>query len=72
MSETQTALWFVAASYGACANCGEDIVPDDIVRANGDGGYLCEECGYREEDDGECLLCEVGGIRHTHGSEVVD
>lgn len=47
---------FVADYYGACAGCGEDIVPDDTVCADGHGGYVCEECAF---DDG--LLCDCGG-----------
>ena len=45
--------WFAAAYHGACSDCGEDISPDDVIRADGDGGYLCEDCG---QDDG--YLCD--------------
>lgn len=34
-----------------------------------------DEPGTADDDDGitsECLLCEVGGIRHSHGSEIVE
>ena len=37
--------WFTAAFYGACSDCGADIVPDDMVLPDGRGGYLCEGCG---------------------------
>ena len=40
--------WFLAAYYGSCADCGADIEPDDQIRADGDGGYLCEDCGEEE------------------------
>lgn len=40
--------WFVAAYYGECAGCGEDIEPDDVIRADDEGGYLCEGCGQDE------------------------
>lgn len=43
--------WFAAAYYGSCAECGDDIEPDDEIRASGDGGYLCKECGEEAEDD---------------------
>jgi hypothetical protein len=43
--------WFVAAYNGSCAECGEDIGPDDEIRADGEGGYLCRECGDEAEDD---------------------
>ena len=45
--------WLVAASYTACADCGEDIKPGDIIRNDDTGryvcGYLCEDCGTRAE-----------------------
>jgi hypothetical protein len=45
MSETQPGPWFPAAYRGSCAGCGGDIVPDDPIRADGEGGYLCGDCG---------------------------
>ena len=41
-------LWgpfFTAAYGGYCAGCGDGILPGDTIRADGDGGYLCEYCG---------------------------
>lgn len=38
-------LWFTAAYNGTCAGCGDGIFPGDTIRADGDGGYLCEPCG---------------------------
>ncbi len=46
------APWIVAAYHGACAGCGEDIAPDDMIRADGEGGWLCEPCGQEEDGDG--------------------
>jgi hypothetical protein len=40
-----TDRWFAAAFHGTCADCGRDISPDDMVRADGGDGYLCEGCG---------------------------
>ncbi|HLK77201.1 MAG TPA: hypothetical protein VKU77_26565 [Streptosporangiaceae bacterium] len=37
--------WFRAAFPGRCSVCGEDIRPGDTIRADGWGGYRCEECG---------------------------
>jgi hypothetical protein len=31
--------WFIAAYEGACDSCGEDIIPDDEIRADGHGGW---------------------------------
>jgi hypothetical protein len=42
--------WFTAQLHGRCAGpCDEHIHPDDRIRADGEGGYLCEECGAAEE-----------------------
>lgn len=51
---TRLGLWFAAAFRGECADCGWDFDPDDMIRADGTGGYLCEGCG---QDDGG-LLCD--------------
>lgn len=37
--------WFPAAYPGACAGCGDDIYPEDPIRADGEGGWLGECCG---------------------------
>lgn len=47
-----SSLWgpFFQASYeGECDHCGDDIYPGDAIRADGEGGWLCETCG----DDGQ-------------------
>ena len=36
--------WFIAAYNGSCSGCGEDIAPDDEIRADGDGGWERREC----------------------------
>jgi hypothetical protein len=41
--------WFDAAYPGRCQDCDERIEPGGRIRADGEGGYLCAECG-REED----------------------
>jgi hypothetical protein len=37
--------WFTAAYDGDCADCCGAIEPGDRIRADGDGGWLCEDCG---------------------------
>ena len=46
-----TAPWFAAAYHGSCSGCGEDIEPDDEIRADGDGGWQRRECCGEDEDD---------------------
>ena len=44
----QTAFsWWVTARYpGRCAvECGEKIVSGDLILVDGDGHWLCENCG---------------------------
>jgi hypothetical protein len=42
--------WFSAAYPGRCSGpCDRRIEAEDRIRADGDGGYLCSDCG-REED----------------------
>jgi len=33
--------WFEAKYEGACATCGDAIMPGDLIRADGQGGYVC-------------------------------
>jgi hypothetical protein len=42
--------WFAAAYYGTCADCGDDIEPDDLIRGDGEGSYWCEDCGSEEDE----------------------
>jgi hypothetical protein len=37
--------WFAAQYAGMCAGCFDDIEPGGTIRADGDGCYLCEDCG---------------------------
>jgi hypothetical protein len=37
--------WFTAQYAGMCKGCSEDIEPGDTIRADGDGRYLCADCG---------------------------
>jgi len=37
--------WFGARYPGHCAGCGEDFGAGDLIRADGGGGYLCDQCG---------------------------
>lgn len=37
--------WFEAQYEGECAGCWDQIDPGDRVRADGEGTYLCEDCG---------------------------
>jgi hypothetical protein len=37
--------WFTAQYEGTCTDCLEGIEPGDMIRASGEGGYLCEGCG---------------------------
>lgn len=41
--------WFTARYVGDCS-CGTVFIPGDQIRADGEGGYLCDVCG--QDDDG--------------------
>ena len=67
--------WIIAAACeGECAGCWDRIKHGDTIRTDGDGGWLCEECGDdggmidkklrpRIEAIGENLLALRGGRR---------
>lgn len=38
--------WF-SARYESECDCGEPIRPGDDARSDGDGGWLCADCGAR-------------------------
>jgi len=40
--------WLEAAHEGFCPGCGDGIVPGDLIRANGRGGWICRDCGLAE------------------------
>ena len=37
--------WFTAGYSGECDGCGDRIEEGDRIRADGMGGWVCEECG---------------------------
>lgn len=37
--------WFDASFPGECAGCWDAVDPGDRIRTDGEGGYLCEDCG---------------------------
>jgi hypothetical protein len=37
--------WFTAAFDGGCDGCGEQIEEGDQIRSDGEGGWLCLDCG---------------------------
>jgi hypothetical protein len=40
--------WFLASYDGECASCFDRIDEGDRIRADGDDGYLCSDCGDEE------------------------
>lgn len=42
--------WFTAGFDSECNGCGDRICEGEQARADGDGGYLCENCGEAPED----------------------
>lgn len=36
---------FPARYDGECSGCGDDFAAGDTIRADGQGGWLCETCG---------------------------
>lgn len=41
--------WFTASFDSDCADCGRFIFEGDQIRSDGDGGWLCTECGTEED-----------------------
>jgi hypothetical protein len=37
--------WFFARFGGVCSDCGGEFGAGEKIRADGNGGYLCEDCG---------------------------
>lgn len=37
--------WFEASHPGWCAHCDYEIYRGDVIRADGEGEYLCQGCG---------------------------
>jgi hypothetical protein len=46
--EPEYGLWFAAQYWGRCAQCGEEIRPDDQIRSDGEGGWLGACCGMTQ------------------------
>jgi hypothetical protein len=44
-AELRLGPWFTAGYAGRCSMGDERIEPGDTIRADGEGGYLCEPCG---------------------------
>ncbi len=40
--------WISARRHGKCAGCGEAVKPEDHIRSDGAGGWLCLACGTPE------------------------
>ena len=41
--------WITARFDGECDECGDLIMEGDQIRSDGEGGWLCENCG--DDDD---------------------
>lgn len=37
--------WITAQYRGSCSGCRAPIRPEDPIRSDGEGGWLCEPCG---------------------------
>jgi hypothetical protein len=37
--------WFTARYTSRCDDCGEPIFEGDEIRSDGEGGWLCSDCG---------------------------
>jgi hypothetical protein len=42
--------WVAARLPGKCAGCGEPIKAGDEIQADGDGGWVCRDCGTGDDD----------------------
>lgn len=49
--EGELGPWFEARYDGHCADCGGATIGGDRIRADGYGGYLCEDCGEQAEEE---------------------
>jgi hypothetical protein len=41
--------WVPARLDGKCAGCGDPIKPGDEIQADGDGGWVCRDCGTGDD-----------------------
>ena len=42
---------FPARYDGECDGCGAEFEAGDEIRSDGEGGWLCEDCGEAEDGD---------------------
>jgi len=42
--------WFRAGFDSDCDECGGLIIEGERIRSDGDGGWLCDECGADDDD----------------------
>ena len=52
MARSGPGPWFPARFDGDCDSCGGPIDQGDTIRADGEGGFVCEPCGEDLEDEG--------------------
>jgi hypothetical protein len=43
--------WFPARFDGDCDGCGGPFDEGDQIRSDGEGGWLCSDCGDEGDDD---------------------
>ena len=43
--ESDYGPWFPAGFGSDCDGCGSEILDGDQIRSDGEGGWLCEDCG---------------------------
>ena len=51
MSRSGPGPWFPAPPDSECDGCGDAISEGDRIRADGEGGYVCEACGDDLDED---------------------
>lgn len=56
--------WFVAAYWGACADCGDDIEPGSVACTDGEDRILCPCCGQRRQEEEGDVADPVVTPRH--------
>jgi hypothetical protein len=52
MARSGPGPWFPSRFDSECDECGQPIDEGDRIRADGEGGYVCEPCGEDLDDDG--------------------
>jgi hypothetical protein len=46
----ETRPWVAAKLAGKCAGCGEPVNEGDQIQSDGEGGWVCTDCGWGEPD----------------------